>query len=431
MSGPLDITADPATSGVRFTKTSAGYGGTPVLHDIDLTVERGEFVGVVGPNGAGKSTLLRVVTGEAQATSGVVEVCGVSLADLDSRAKARTVGVVPQALPVLFSFSAHEFVAMGRHARLGRFENPGPDDEGAVERAMELTDTARLATERVDTLSGGDMQRLTLAQALAQEPQVLLLDEATSHLDLNHRLQVLDVVDSMTAEGLSVLAVFHDLDLAARYSDRLAVIGDGVLDRVGAPADVITTEMLREVFAVRAVVGTEAVTGGVSVTPVVRDEVASAIEGPAVLVLGGSGAGADIMRRLRLEGVHVLAAALNEGDVDQSVAAALGIEHVPLSPFAQMTAEDEADVRDLASKAAGIVLCDVPFGGANVGNLRAALAADRPLVIVGSTAPERRDFTGGEASALLQDALRSGATQVDSTQGAIRAVKEMLAAGSD
>ena len=113
---------------------------------------------------------------------------------------------------------------MGRHPHLGRLAAESAEDDAVVEQAMERTDTLRLAAERVDTLSGGDLQRLTLAQALAQQPEVLLLDEPTSHLDLNHRLQVLDLVRELADDGMAVLGVFHDLDLAARYSDRLAIV---------------------------------------------------------------------------------------------------------------------------------------------------------------------------------------------------------------
>ena len=426
MSATCDIRIDPAASGLRFSTVSAGDGAEDIVLGIDLDIERGEFIGVVGPNGAGKSTLLRSVTGEAEIGSGTVEVCGAPLGDLDPRHRARLVGVVPQALPILFAFSAREFVSMGRHARLGRFEHPGSADEAAVDRAMELTDTARLASERVDELSGGDLQRLTLAQALAQQPNVLLLDEPTSHLDLNHRLQVLDVVKTLTAEGMSVLAVFHDLDLAARYSDRIAVVSKGRLTAVGPPAEVITTQMLKDVFAVRAVVGTEVITGGVSVTPVVRDEVAATTAGPTVFVLGGSGAGADLMRRLSLAGIHVTAGALNEGDIDQAVAAALGVRHVTLAPFDQMSAEDDARVRDLATDAELVVICDVPFGGSNVGNLRAVVEAGCKTIIIGDSDSERRDFTDGEATELMKRALADGATRVGSVEDAHQVICEHL-----
>jgi iron complex transport system ATP-binding protein len=273
---------------------------------------------------------------------------------------------------------------------------------------MRLTDTLRLAKESVDTLSGGDLQRLALAQALAQEPRLLLLDEPVSHLDLNHRLQVLDLVRDLADEGLAVLAVFHDLDLAARYSDRIALVAGGRVRPPAPPASVITSETLRDVFEVRAVVGTDPVTGTVSVTPVVREHAARGEARGRVLLVAGSGTGAGLMRRLTLAGYEVLAAALNVGDVDEGVAAALGLERVTLPPYGSIDPEARLGVAALASRANAVVVTAVPFGSANVENLRVALESERPLVLVGEIAG--RDYTGGEATRLWQQALSLAAT---------------------
>ncbi len=253
-----------APAGLSVAAVDAGYGETRVISEVSLEVERGEFVGLVGPNGAGKSTLLKAVTGVASVLAGSITLCGQPFASLDARARARRVAVVPQALPEPFAFSAREFVEMGRYPYLGRFDRLGAADHEVTDRAMELTDTMEFAGKSVDTLSGGDLQRLTLAQALAQDPDVLLLDEPTSHLDLNHQLQVLDLVRSRSSDGLAVLGVFHDIGLAARYADRIAVISAGRLRATGTPDEVITPEVVRDVFGVRAVVGTDPVTGTVT-----------------------------------------------------------------------------------------------------------------------------------------------------------------------
>jgi len=416
------LLTDPTAAGLVFAGLAAGYGERAVVHDIELTVGRGELVGLVGPNGAGKSTLLKAITGAADVLAGTITVAGIPLADVDTRDRARVVAVVPQSLPSLFAFTAREFVAMGRHPHMGRLELLSDADENVIDRVMHLTDTDRLADERVDTLSGGDLQRLTLAQALAQEPQVLLLDEPTSHLDLNHRLQVLDLVRTLANDGLAVLGVFHDLDLAARYSDRLAVVHDGGLAACGPPEAVLTSDLVREVFSVRAVVGIDAVTGTVAVTPVLREDAAVASTGCRVFVVGGSGAAAGLMRRLALAGFEISACALSRGDVDQAVAEALGIEYVQLPPFAAMTAEDSAAVEALARAADIRIVAEVPFGGSNLANLQATVAAGLPLVFVGGFAGER-DFAAGAALALVREAMSSGALQVADADHAIAAAR--------
>ncbi|MHB9004248.1 MAG: ABC transporter ATP-binding protein [Coriobacteriia bacterium] len=419
------LRGDPAAPGLVFAATTVGYGGRPVVSSVDLQVDRGEFVGLIGPNGAGKSTLLKAITGAAVVTAGSVTVTGIDLPALDSGARARIVAVVPQALPTLFAFTAREFVTMGRHPHLGRLERTSQRDGAVVHRAMEMTDTFKLADERVDTLSGGDLQRLTLAQALAQEPDVLLLDEPTSHLDLNHRLQVLDLVRERADGGLAVLGVFHDLDLAARYSDRIAVVHGGTVGSCGPPHEVLTSALLREVFEVRAVVGTDAVTGSVSVTPVLREQSAPEVTRGTVFVVGGSGAAAPLMRRLALAGYRVTSGALNVGDIDLAVADALGLQFVKISAFAQMDASSEAAVRELAVAADVRVVAPVPFGHSNLGNLRAVVQSAGPTVFVGGF-DEDRDFAGGAAFDLAQAALEAGAVVANDIDDALALICDTL-----
>jgi iron complex transport system ATP-binding protein len=409
---------------LEFERASVGYRDAAVLAEIDLALPRGEVLGVIGPNGAGKTTLLRAVTGEARVMAGRVLVADRAREVYGARDLARVVAVVPQQPPVAFAFTARRFVEMGRHPYVGRLRGLGPEDREAVERAMAMTDTARLEEERVDTLSGGDLQRLTLAQALAQQPDVLLLDEPTSHLDLSHTLQILDVVRELADGGVAVLGVFHDLSLAARYSDRLAVIAGGRLRACGKSVAVLDTALLSDVFGVRAVVGTNVVTGTVSVTPVMRNETLAASGGFCVLVVSGAGTGAALMRMLVEAGFTVFAAALNRGDTDQAVAQALALERVDLPPFGSVDQLAEKRVRAIAEMADAVVVSRTPFGEANLGNLRAALGADKPVVVVESD--EERDFCRGEARRYLTRALARDGVEVRSDEHVVPALRKVL-----
>lgn len=423
----MPASAHPETL-LAFVDADVGYRDTCVVKRANLAVHAGEVVGLVGPNGAGKSTLLRAVTGTADLLGGSLTVAGVPARGLSAQERAVLAGVVPQTVSAAFSFPSFDFVEMGRHPHLRRLQQPGARDHEIVERVMRLTDTWRLAKTPVDTLSGGDLQRLVLAQALAQEPRVLLLDEPVSHLDLNHRLQVLELVRALADSGLAVLAVFHDLDLAARYSDRIAVVADGRLGPAREPAAAITPQTLLEVFGVRAVVGTDPVTGSVVVTPVVREQAippASRARG-RVLLVAGSGSGAALMRRLSLAGFVVTAAALNSGDVDESVASVLGLEHVALPPYGAIDDDARARVRALAAAADAIIVSRVPFGGANLDNLAIAAEANRPLVLVGDI--DGRDFAHGRAKELWDRVLAGGAFAVPDDDAALSALGELLVA---
>ena len=424
---PATASSTPAPA-LAYAAADVGYVHERVVREVSLAVAAGEVVGLVGPNGAGKSTLLRAVTGDADLLGGSLLLGGRDARSLPPIERARLVGVVPQQVTAAFSVSARDFVAMGRHPHLSRFASLSERDDAVIERAMHLTDTLRLADKPTDALSGGDLQRLALAQALAQEPRVLLLDEPVSHLDLNHRMQILDLTRELADEGMAVLAVFHDLDLAARYADRVAVVTEGRLGPLGTPADVITTAMLRDVFGVRAVVGTDVVTGAVSVTPVLREQSVAGEPCGRVLVIGGSGVAAPLMRRLVLAGWHVASGALNTGDADQVVAEALRVDYVELPPFAPMDAVAEALVRERAASADTVVVAEVPFGHGNLGNLRAAVESGRRAVLIGDIA--NRDFTGGEATSLWDAALAAGARRVPDVDAAFRTLDSRSAGTS-
>ncbi len=414
------------SAGLRYDAVSVGYDSA-VVTDATFEVRPGEIVGLIGPNGAGKTTLVRAVTGGARVFGGSVTVGDRAVHAYSRLELARLVGVLPQTSPTSFAFTAKQFVEMGRHAHVSRFGDLGPLDHAAVDRALALTDTASLAHRRVDELSGGDLQRLTLAQALAQEPSVLLLDEPTSHLDLNHRLQVLDVVRSLADGGLAVLAVFHDLDMAARYSDRLVVVSGGGVRAQGTPEQVLTRETLAGVFGVAAVIGTDPVTGSVQVLPVVRSQgTGVASRGVRVHVVSGSGTGAAIMRRLVLDGFEVSVGALSSVDTDGAVAGALGLPMREIAPYAAMSVEDESSTRALAAVADVVVAVATPYGPENLGNLRAITGRAASTVLVGTMTPDM-DFSRGEATALWNALSDAGARTCADPRDLVRTIEEVHA----
>ena len=227
----------------------AGYREREVLRGIDLVVRAGELVALVGPNGAGKSTLLKVLGGLLRPASGSVAIDGLDVTALDRRSIARHIAVVPQVFETLFPFTVREIVALGRTSRLGPLGTLGADDARAVARALDDIGAADLADRRIDRVSGGERQRAVLAMALAQEAGVLLLDEPTAHLGTTHQRATLERVATLArVRGLAVVAVLHDLNLAAAFASRVVLLADGVVVREGAVSDVITPEIVARVF---------------------------------------------------------------------------------------------------------------------------------------------------------------------------------------
>ena len=226
-----------------------GYNQRDVLRGVSLALYPGEFLGIIGPNGSGKSTLIKALTGILRLRDGQVRLAGRPLRDSSPREQARLVAVVPQVSVPLFAFSVREVVEMGRHPHLGHFASFSPADREAVDEAIALTDVAYLEHRSIDQLSSGELQRVTIARALAQRPRVLLLDEPTAHLDLGHQLDIFELLVRLNRErGLSVLCISHDLNLAAEFCRRLVLLSAGRVFAAGTAAEVITEENLQAVY---------------------------------------------------------------------------------------------------------------------------------------------------------------------------------------
>ncbi|MFW6018916.1 MAG: ABC transporter ATP-binding protein [Halapricum sp.] len=228
------------------------YGDEPILDGVDLTADSGELLGLLGPNGSGKSTLLQSLNRILEPDAGTVVVDGDPVTELRRPELARRIGYVPQDEQGAFPATVFETILQGRRPHGGW--SPGRDDHAAVEATIERLDLADFTTRNVADLSGGQRQKVRLGRALVGDPSVLLLDEPTSALDLRHQLEVMElVVEHVRERGVAGVLAIHDLNLAARYCDRVALLSDGEIYDVGTP-DVLTPETIRAVYGVEATV---------------------------------------------------------------------------------------------------------------------------------------------------------------------------------
>ena len=218
------------------------------LDGVSCRVGATELVAIAGPNGSGKTTLVRALSGLVQPERGTVRVQGRALADWRRAELARVLGVVPQREEIAFPLRVDEAVMLGRYARLGPLAAPGAADRSAVASALERCDAGSLAARSIDALSGGEWQRVRLARALAQEPAVLVLDEPTASLDVRHEMELLELIRRLVDEGLAGLVITHELNLAARYADRILLLSEGRVVAEGAPRDVLVESILSRVF---------------------------------------------------------------------------------------------------------------------------------------------------------------------------------------
>jgi iron complex transport system ATP-binding protein len=246
------------------------YDKHVVVERLDARIEDGEFVAIVGPNACGKSTLLRALARMLHPRDGTVLLDGELIRSLPAKQVARRLGLLPQSSIAPDGITVSDLVARGRHPHQRLLRQWSREDERAVDDALAATRTADLAGRFVDELSGGQRQRVWLAMALAQETQILLLDEPTTFLDIAHQVEVLDLCADLHEQGRTLVMVLHDLNQACRYASRVIAMRDGVIVAQGPPAEIVTAELVRDVFGLECRVIPDPETGTPLVVPAAR-----------------------------------------------------------------------------------------------------------------------------------------------------------------
>jgi len=225
------------------------YGQRPVLRDLSIEVPEGAFFIIIGPNSSGKTTLLRAIAGAVKPQQGQVDIWGTPVGHFSKKALARLVAVVPQRVATDIPFTVREVVLMGRSPHVGWMGLEQPRDLELAEEAMTFTNVGHLAQRPLPQLSGGELQRVSIARALCQQPRLILLDEPTAALDPAHQVNIMDLMAQLQQErGLTVVMVSHDLNLAAMYGEQLLLLKEGKTVQSGRPADVLTYELLEQAY---------------------------------------------------------------------------------------------------------------------------------------------------------------------------------------
>ncbi len=310
---------------------TVGYHGVPLIRDIAVHLKKGEILTLIGPNGAGKTTILKSLIRQLKPISGVVVLDGTKTEDMNGRTFARKLSVVLTERIHPEMMTCRDVVATGRYPYTGKFGILSKEDEHIVDEAIRLVHIEVLAEKDFTKISDGQRQRVMLARALCQQPDVLVLDEPTSFLDVRYKLEFLSIIQEMARkEKLTVIMSLHELDLAERISDKIVCVRGDHVDRFGPPEEIFTGSYIADLYGM-TVGSYDSGTGEVELQPVHGD--------PEVFVIAGNGSGKGAFRKLQREGVPFAAGILWENDLDYPSAKALAEAIVTVPPFERIREE--------------------------------------------------------------------------------------------
>ena len=370
-----------------------------ILDNIQMYVEKGEFISIIGPNGAGKTTLVKCLNKNLN-YRGQVNLKGKDLNSYSFKEKARIVAVVPQEYNLPFNFKVMDIVRMGRNPYHRKFENSDSIDSEIVNMALHQTNTYEFKDRFYNSLSGGEKQRVVAARALAQEPEILFLDEITSNLDIHNQLEVLELIRKINKEnGMTVVSIMHDLNLASRFSDRILLLIGGKIEIFDKPSKVINEQVLSKAYNMEMIIRENRILDFSEVVPlrIKRDLNRKNIK---IHVVSGGGTGEYILEKLYSMKYDLTCGILLSGDSDLDICNSLNIEYVCEKPFSEISEESMENNKIFMNEADLILLTDVPFGKANVENLEMVSKIENKPVIVLEN--RERDHMDGFVDSVLE-----------------------------
>ena len=389
------------------------YDSNPVLKNLNFEVKKNSFISILGPNGAGKSTIVNLMSKVLTDYDGEIIIEGSNIRSLSQIEIAKKIAVVPQSTSIGFNFSVYETVMLGRYPYLNRFKSESTQDFQIVDDVMKLTRTEIFKDKNYNELSGGEKQRVIIAQTLVQNSPIIILDEPTSHLDINFQIEFMELFFSLFKNNKkTIIGIFHDINLAIQYSEKIMLLKDGGIFSYGNVEEVITRANMMSVFNSDVYIGKNPFTGKLYVSPnfnlkfvhakkIIKDEI-------KVHVIGGGGAASPILNILHNSGYIVSTGVVNSLDSDLDTAKQLGITFINEAPFSPISEEAYLRNLELIKTSDFVILPCVEFGNGNFSNLCAAAEALRlgkKVIVINTTDIKSRDYADGKATLLYSELL--------------------------
>lgn len=394
------------TPEISAENISVSYGDHQIIEKLSLEISQGGFIGILGPNGCGKTTFLRTLSRILTPKEGAVYIEGTDVNEFDSKALARTIGCVSQETNIAFNFTVKDVVMMGRHPHIGRLTPLSEADLKIVDDAMKTTNVSHLADRFVTEISGGERQRVLIARSIAQQPKILLLDEPTSHLDISHQIEILSMIQALTPK-ITVVGVFHDLNLASHFCDRIVLMETGKIIKVGTPAEVLTTELIKKSFSTRMMVTTHPISGKPYLVPEYGVNQFSGSK--KIHVISGGGKGTEVFYMLSLHGFSVTTGILSTNDSDYSSSKILGLDVISEYPFTEISKESIEKQISLINESDAVVVTSMPVGKGNLPNIESLKDTHSKIYFINKF----DDYTNGKASEIRNELIENGAEVVE------------------
>lgn len=391
---------------MQVDKITFSYNQNKVIKEITMSVDKGDFVGVIGPNASGKSTLIKNLARTLQPIKGVVYLSNQLLNKYSAQELAKKMAVVPQNTNIDFSFNVYDIIMMGRTPYQKRWSKLKQSDRKIVKQVMELTDTYKLKDKIINQLSGGEKQRVIIARALAQQPEILILDEPTASLDINYQAEIYDILEYLNLKlGLTIITVSHNLNLTAQYCQKIFLINSGQIYAEGTAVEVLTAKNIAQVYQAEVQVKKNKLTQKPIITLLPQNKLVDNVNAKSkdfkIHVIAGGGTAVDMLQQLSSLNYNLSAGVLNSGDADWQIAVELGIEVVTADPFAAIKAEEVMAHKKLINQSDLIILTEVPFGYGNLANL--TILQDFPTknkIFLAGQNIKKRDYVKGKAESI-------------------------------
>lgn len=379
---------------LTLSHVATGYHNHEIIKDVSLSVDEGEFIALIGSNGTGKSTLLKCISGLLPLLKGTITICGQDSATMKIKERAKRVAVVPQSYYVDYDFAVEDIIMMGRnpYSKFGRRNTA--EDEAIVRDAMALTNTEKFRGKSYNRLSGGERQRVVIARAIAQQPDIILLDEPTSALDLHYATEVMEFITKLNREShVTVIAVIHDINMAARYCNRIVLLKEGYVRADGTPEEIINRELMTDLYRMNLIIRRNPLFDKPEIMPVrvlenERSEVSKRIH-----IICGNNSGVKYIEALYSRNHKLSVGVVSRFSDDGEMCAYLGIPMVSTEPFCEISDQLHRENLQQMQDADAVVVTNIPFGKYNISNLYGLEDISAAIYVHEEVYNESNDFT--------------------------------------